>query len=162
LAVLAAGSEAAGGNDVLFGDGGDDTIFGEGPGSSGGGDDSINGGDGNDTIDGQTGDDLIVGGAGNDTIEGGEGDDELAGVGCDDLFVFRAGSDGDVTNDFKASGADRIDLRNTAFDFQDIQDVYDQATSAGGSTTIDLGGGDAVVLLNIADENTLVAADFIF
>jgi Ca2+-binding RTX toxin-like protein len=155
-------SEGGGGNDILFGDAGDDIIFGDGPNSAGGGDDAINGGDGNDTLDGQTGDDLIIGGAGNDTIEGGPDEDELAGGAGDDLFVFRAGSDGAVINDFKASGADRIDLRNTVFDFQDIQDVYDQATTVGTTTTIDLGGGDSVHLLNIADENTLVAGDFIF
>ncbi|HEX2726307.1 MAG TPA: calcium-binding protein, partial [Beijerinckiaceae bacterium] len=155
-------SEAVGGHDILYGDADDDTIFGDGPNSPFGGDDIISGGDGNDTLDGQGGDDLIIGGNGNDTIEGGADDDELAGGAGDDLFVFRAGSDGAVINDFKVAGADRIDLSNTVFDFQHIQDVYDQATTVGTTTTIDLGGGDAVHLLNIADENTLVAADFIF
>jgi Ca2+-binding RTX toxin-like protein len=107
------------------------------------------------------GNDVITGGSGNDSMTGGIGDDTMTGRGGNDLFVFAAGSGDDTITDFKQPGADRIDLSAAAFNFQNITDVQNQATTVGTTTTIDLGGGDTVQLLNV-NENTLVAADFIF
>ena len=60
--------------------------------------------------------------------------------------MFVAGSGDDTITDFKQPGADRMDLSQTTFDFQDINDVYAQATTVGTTTTIDLGGGDTVAV----------------
>jgi Ca2+-binding RTX toxin-like protein len=174
-------NHAFGGNDRLFGDAGNDTIYGDfvDVGTSGTadaitfGNDQIQGGDGDDTIYGdaraiaanltdQGGDDTISGGNGNDTINGNGGNDMMTGGAGADLFVFVAQGGDDTITDFKQPGADRMDLRATDFDFQDINDVYARASTVGTTTTIDLGGGDTVALLNVPDENTLVAADFIF
>jgi Ca2+-binding RTX toxin-like protein len=174
-------NHAFGGNDRLFGDAGNDIIYGDfvDVGTSGTadaitfGNDQIQGGDGDDTIYGDAaaiaanltdhgGDDTISGGNGNDIVDGNGGDDTMTGGDGADLFVFVAGSGDDTITDFKQPGADRMDLRATAFDFQDINDVYARASTVGTTTTIDLGGGDTVALPNVPDEMTLVAADFIF
>jgi Ca2+-binding RTX toxin-like protein len=155
------------GNDQIQGGNGSDTIYGDALAIAAnltdqGGDDTISGGNGNDRIFGNGGQDTISGGAGDDTIVGGSGDDTMTGGAGNDLFVFAAGSGDDTIADFKQPGADRMDLSATAFDFQDINDVYARANTVGTTTTIDLGGGDTVALRNVPDKMTLVAADFIF
>ena len=64
-------AEAAGGDDLLFGNGGDDFLDG------GAGDDLLSGGEGNDVLAGGAGDDVLAGGEGDDLIVGGEGVDTV-------------------------------------------------------------------------------------
>jgi Ca2+-binding RTX toxin-like protein len=97
-----------------------------------GGANTIVGTSGNDLIDGKAGKDTLSGGGGNDILEGGSGTDQLrGGVGNDflvggagaDVFVFREANWGtDVILDW-GDGADRLDLRQTGLQFDDLQFV---------------------------------------
>jgi len=115
------------GRDFVFAHSGRDTIFGEG------GADQLRGGRGTDTIDG---------GAGNDTLVGGRGDD---------MFVFAAGSDRDIIRDLRLN--DTLDV--SAFGFADRAD-FDAATDVSetdGTTRVDFGDGDVLVLRGFDADN---------
>lgn len=170
----------AGGADALFGDNGADRLWG------GLGDDNLSGGDGNDTalaqaggdtvdggagadvVQGNAGADSVMGGAGNDSVYGGRdadtvfgdaGDDRLSGdLGLDvmlggagaDRFAFGAGSGRDWAVDFSFAAGDRILLpTGTAY----------TVSALGGSTLIDLGGGDVLGLTGVS--STSFTADFV-
>jgi Ca2+-binding RTX toxin-like protein len=99
----------------------------------------------------------LLGGAGNDVLNGKGGNDVLFGEAGTDTFVFEHGTGGDVIGDFLA-GADKIDL--SAFGFANFQAVVNSMHEVNGTTAIDLGGGDFIVLNGVA-EATLHAGDFI-
>jgi Ca2+-binding RTX toxin-like protein len=100
----------------------------------------------------------LLGGAGNDTINGGAGGDVLFGEAGADVFVFETGTGGDVIGDFQP-GVDRIALAGLGFaDFAALQgSIFEN----NGTTGINLGGGDFIVLNGITNAQ-LSAADFIF
>ncbi|MFL9841816.1 hypothetical protein ABS767_12640 [Sphingomonas sp. ST-64] len=98
----------------------------------------------------------LLGGAGNDVIDGGGGNDVLYGQGGADTFVFERGTGGDVIGDFTA-GVDRIDL--SAF-FRSYAQVTANMVEVNGSTGINLGNGDFIVLLGVG-RSALDADDFI-
>jgi Ca2+-binding RTX toxin-like protein len=99
----------------------------------------------------------LLGGAGNDILNGKGGNDVLFGEAGADTFVFEHGTGGDVIGDFLA-GTDRIDL--SAFGFADYQTLVNSMHEVNGTTAIDLGGGDFIVLNGVA-EASLHASDFI-
>jgi len=99
----------------------------------------------------------LLGGAGNDVLNGKSGNDVLFGEAGADTFVFEHGTGGDVIGDFTA-GTDKIDL--SAFGFANYQTVVNSMHEANGTTAIDLGGGDFIVL-NGVPQASLHAGDFI-
>jgi uncharacterized delta-60 repeat protein len=98
----------------------------------------------------------LLGGAGDDTLNGNGGNDVLFGESGADIFVFQHGSGGDVVGDF-AHGVDHIDL--VGIGFASFAQVQAHMVENGGTTAIDLGQGDFVVLVGVA-MNTLIAANF--
>ena len=137
------------GADRLYGDGGLDYIV------AGSGNDTIAGGADFDEIYGQDGDDTILGGT-NFTFDKLIGGDVLFGEAGNDIFVFTAGTGGDVIGDFTA-GQDKIDLSAFGLSFVQAQANFSQV---GGDGAINLGNGDFIVL-NGVTMSTLTAADFI-
>jgi Ca2+-binding RTX toxin-like protein len=99
----------------------------------------------------------LLGGGGNDILNGKAGNDVLFGEAGADTFVFEHGTGGDVIGDFLA-GTDKIDL--TAFGFADYQTLVNSMHELNGTTAIDLGGGDFIILNGVA-EASLHASDFI-
>jgi Ca2+-binding RTX toxin-like protein len=100
----------------------------------------------------------LLGGAGNDTINGGAGNDVLFGEGGADTFVFRRGTGGDLIGDF-TPGTDRIDIAGIGY--SSFAQVQARMVQNGGSTAIDLGAGDFIVLVGVSLAS-LGAADIIF
>jgi len=146
---------AAAGDDTVDGDVGNDDLAG-GLGSDvllgGDGDDTLDGGAGDDSLSGGTGGDELVGGLGADTLAGGAGDDDLYGGDGNDVFVLAAGTGDDAIYDYVAD-RDQVDL--SAFAFANFAAVLAATAFAGGDSTIDLGGGNSVVLVGV----TLTGAD---
>lgn len=99
----------------------------------------------------------LLGGAGSDVLNGKGGNDILFGESGADTFVFEHGTGGDVIGDF-AAGTDKLDL--SAFSFASYQTVINSMHEVNGTTAIDLGGGDFVVLNGVAKAQ-LHASDFI-
>ena len=131
------------GNDTLWGDEGDNMILGAR------GEDAIYGRGGNDFLIGLDGDDTLYGMAGDDTLEGGAGADS---------FVYEAGNGIDRVKDFQP-GLDilRIDpaLASVAgMDALTLIATYGHATAAG--ATFDFGGGDVLIIRNVADPMDLL------
>jgi Ca2+-binding RTX toxin-like protein len=115
---------------------------------------------GNELTNTLTGSELanwLLGGAGNDTINGGGGNDVLFGEGGADTFVFRRGTGGDLIGDF-TPGTDRIDIAGIGY--SSFAQVQARMVQNGGSTAIDLGQGDFVVLVGVSLAS-LGAADII-
>ncbi|MGE0716380.1 MAG: calcium-binding protein [Alphaproteobacteria bacterium] len=144
------------GRDYVRGGQGDDTV-------RGGADDDwhVNGSIGNDLVYGDLGNDSVYGGQGADQLDGGQGDDWLSGdLGNDtltggtgaDRFVFRSGSGADRVADFHAAEGDNLalqaNLNGTGVDtFAELQARI--AADGQGNTTIDLGGGNSLILLGV-------------
>ena len=99
----------------------------------------------------------LLGGLGNDTLNGKGGNDVLFGEGGADTFVFEHGTGGDVIGDFLA-GTDKIDLH--AFGFANFQALLNSMHEVNGTTAIDLGGGDFIVINGVASAS-FHAGDFI-
>ncbi len=99
----------------------------------------------------------LLGGAGNDTLNGKGGNDVLFGQAGADTFVFERGTGGDVIGDYQA-GLDHIRL--SGIGYTSFAQVQAHMVQNGGSTAIDLGHGDLVVLVGIPIA-TLTAADFL-
>jgi hypothetical protein len=115
---------------------------------------------GNELDNHLTGNDVgnyLLGGAGNDLLNGKGGNDVLFGEAGADTFVFEHGTGGDVIGDFTA-GTDKIDL--SAFGFAGFAQVQSAMVENGGTTAINLGGGDFIVINGVA-EASLHAGDFI-
>ena len=106
----------------------------------------------------------LIGGAGNDTLTGGNGSDYLygdsgAGNIGNDVFVVTLGAQTDVALDF-ANGADRLNVHATGL--TTFAQVQAAASAYGpGSTLLDFGAGNKMVLYNFALGN-LDASDIIF
>ncbi|WP_425410224.1 calcium-binding protein [Hyphococcus sp.] len=145
------------GNDVGRGFEGEDRLFG------GGGNDTLVGNDGDDSLTGGGGVDRLRGDAGDDTLNGRFGDDSVTGGAGDDLFQFRQGHANDVYDDFVAgAGTDDV-IQLVAFGaaFDTFAEVIAAASDNGNHTTIDFGGGDSILLLNVTVAD-LHEDDFIF
>jgi Ca2+-binding RTX toxin-like protein len=99
----------------------------------------------------------LLGGLGNDTLNGGTGNDVLFGEGGADTFVFARGTGGDVIGDFQP-GADKLGIAGLGY--STFAQVQARMVQNGGSTAIDLGLGDLVVLVGVA-QASLSAADFV-
>jgi Ca2+-binding RTX toxin-like protein len=115
---------------------------------------------GNDLNNGMTGNALgnyLLGGGGNDKLNGMGGNDVLFGQTGADMFVFTAGSGGDVIGDFER-GSDRIDL--AAFGFVSFAALQANFSQVGSNGAINLGGGNFIVL-NGVTMSQLTAADFV-
>jgi len=132
--------------------------------------DQIWGGTGNDQLTGEGQDDVLIGDAGNDSLFGGQGADVLTGgLGNDhlsggseaDIFVFADGSGLDTIQDFGlAIAGERIDLQavTAIVDFTDL--LANHLSTVSGNTVIDLGGGNRLTLIGIA-QTSLTADDFL-
>lgn len=99
----------------------------------------------------------LLGGAGNDVLNGKGGRDVLFGETGADIFVFERGTGGDVIADF-AAGVDKIDV--SAIGFADFNAVRNAMHEVAGTTALDLGGGDLIVINGVALAS-LQAGDFI-
>ncbi|WP_425410228.1 hypothetical protein [Hyphococcus sp.] len=144
-------------NDVIRGFEGDDRLFG------GGGADTLVGNEGDDSLVGGGGVDRLKGDAGDDTLNGRFGDDSVSGGAGDDLFEFRQGHGNDIFDDFTAGAGtdDVIQLLAFGASFDSFAEVIAAATDNGNHTTIDLGGGDSILLLNVVVAD-LHEDDFMF
>ena len=99
----------------------------------------------------------LLGSAGNDTVNGKGGNDVLFGEGGADTFVFERGTGGDVIGDYQA-GLDHIRLSGVGY--TSFAQIQTHMVENGGSTAIDLGQGDFVVLAGVPMAS-LTAADFL-
>lgn len=143
----------------LLGGKGADTLIGDDN------DNVLEGGAGNDTLIGNDGHDWLDGGDGNDILIGGAGDDFMTGGAGNDRFDYD-GQGVDTITDFEGAGAakgDIIRIANTFSQFEEFFDAIngDKLTYGGGNAEIDFGGGNKLVIENVAD-GLLTAADFIF
>jgi Ca2+-binding RTX toxin-like protein len=110
----------------------------------------------NNRITGSAASNWLLGGAGDDILNGGAGNDVLFGEAGADTFVFARGTGGDVIGDF-TTGTDRIDLSAYGLTWQT---VINSMHENGGTTAIDLGNGDFIVLNGVA-RSALSERDFI-
>ncbi len=100
----------------------------------------------------------LLGGGGNDSLDGGAGNDVLFGEAGADVFVFVGASGADVIGDFQP-GADRIRLIGVPIvDFAQLRNGF---VENGGTTAINLGDGNFIVLNGVAN-SALSAGDFVF
>ena len=100
----------------------------------------------------------LLGGLGNDILEGKAGNDVLFGEGGADTFLFGLRTGGDVIGDFEV-GVDKI--RITRFDFSGFAQVKANMVENGGTTAINLGDGDFIVINGVTNAQ-LTVADFLF
>jgi Ca2+-binding RTX toxin-like protein len=118
-------------------------------------------GSGNDLdnyIEGNSGDNWLFGGAGNDTLDGAGDWDVLFGDVGADTFVFRPGTAVDTICDFNL-GEDLILL--SGLGFSSFAMVQAAMLEIDGTTAINLGGEDMVVIYDVAIAD-FSARDFIF
>jgi Ca2+-binding RTX toxin-like protein len=179
--AAAMSSNAAGGNDRLFGDDGDDRMYGDAIsmlGATRGGNDRLDGGNGNDLLYGDArqfsslahgGNDRLAGGAGNDLIygdaaifgsraqggddrlNGGTGDDTLFGGGGHDLFSFSASSGHDTVRDFDPASLGGANAPDTI----DLRGLGFASFGDVLAATNDNGSGFAVITLSAGNDITL-------
>nr|WP_280949704.1 hypothetical protein [Mongoliimonas terrestris] len=99
---------------------------------------------------GGNGADILQGGLGNDIIDGGAGNDIVSGGAGQDVFVFSGGGGNDVIIDFTV-GDDllQIDSDINGTGIASADDIAARAVGVNGSTVIDLGNGDSIVLKNV-------------
>jgi Ca2+-binding RTX toxin-like protein len=90
----------------------------------------------------------LLGGAGNDVLNGKGGNDVLFGESGADTFVFERGTGKDLIGDFQ-TGSDKINL--TGLGFTSFADVQAHMVQNDGSTAIDLGHGDLLVVQGVAN-----------
>lgn len=155
------------GADYVRGGQGDDTVRG------GAGDDwHVNGSLGNDLVYGDLGNDTLFGGQGSDQVFGGDGNDWLSGdLGSDtlsggagaDRFVFRSGSGADRIADFSSAQGDKLELEAgiNGTDVDTFAELQARMTGGGQGTTIDLGGGNSLLILGVQPAG-LSAGDVLF
>ncbi|MFS4583680.1 calcium-binding protein [Phaeobacter sp. C3_T13_0] len=125
----------------------------------GGQNDLLRGGAQGDRLIGQSGRDKLFGQKGNDTLDGGSGHDTLTGGAGADVFVFGRGHGIDRIRDF-TQGEDVIHLGRLGR-LGIVEDMGDlRLQQQGDNTLIQTGGGDILLLDQIASE--LGADDFIF
>jgi len=122
--------------DTVYGDAGDDFHV-----NGNIGDDMVFGGAGSDTLFGGQDQDQLFGEDGNDALSGDLGVDTLSGGPGADRFLIRAGAGADVAADFNAAEGDRVQVApGQAFTLSVV----------GGQAVIDLGGGDSLTLMGVA------------
>jgi Ca2+-binding RTX toxin-like protein len=108
------------------------------------------------TLTGNAVGNYLFGGVGNDTLNGMGGNDVLFGEAGADRFAFGRGTGGDVIGDF-VSGLDSLLLVGLGFtSFGQVQAAF---SVVGGSSAINLGQGDFIVLLGVT---ALIEADVLF
>ena len=106
---------------------------------------------------GSTRDNILLGGGGNDTLEGGAGQDILWGQAGADIFLIRKGTGTDIIADFMP-GTDRLDLRD--YGFKTTAALISRMTQVGTDISVDLGGGDSLMLMGVK-VTSLGAADLL-
>jgi Ca2+-binding RTX toxin-like protein len=89
---------------------------------------------------------VLLGGAGNDTLDGGAGQDILWGEAGSDTFLIRKGTGMDIIADF-TPGTDRLDVRDYAF--KTTAALTARMTQVGTDISVDLGGGDSLILMGV-------------
>jgi len=89
---------------------------------------------------------VLLGGAGNDALDGGAGQDILYGQAGSDTFLIRKGTGIDIIADF-TPGTDRLDVRD--YEFKTIAALMSRMTQVGADVSVDLGGGDSVILMGV-------------
>ena len=99
---------------------------------------------------------VLLGGAGNDTLDGGAGQDIFWGQAGADTYLIRKGTGIDIIADF-APGTDRLDVRD--YGFKTTAVFTSRMTQVGADVSVDLGGGDSVILMGVKIAN-LGAVDF--
>ncbi len=109
------------------------------------------------SLTGNTQGNYLLGGLGNDTLNGKGGNDVLFGESGADTFVFERGTGGDVIGDFQA-GTDKIDIRGLGF--SSFAQVQANLSQVGGTSALNLGSGDFIVLNGVANA-ALTAGDFL-
>jgi len=114
----------------------------------GDGSDFLDGGDGDDILKGGAGDDWLAGGAGDDMLDGGQGDDILFGGTGQDLFVFSGGAD--VIMDFEDGDLLQISKSVGGQAIESLDSLTDFAIDLDGSTLLDFGNGDSVLLNGVS------------
>lgn len=102
------------------------------------------GGTGNDTLIGGNGQNILQAGSGNDLLKAGSGTTE---------FDFIHGQDGghDIIQDFGKSAANIVKLSGFDATPASIQSMLDNATIAGGSTTVSLGDKTQITFVGVTD-----------
>jgi Ca2+-binding RTX toxin-like protein len=130
------------GFDVLEGGGANDIIQGLT------GNDLLLGNDGNDALSGQSGNDWLYGGDGDDVLNGGNNNDHLSGGDGADTFVFGKGSGKDVITDFDVDN-DVLQIAKSKT-IKTVADVIKHSTFKNGDVTINLGGGNKIVLKDVS------------
>lgn len=123
----------------------------------------ITGGKGNDRLAGRDGADFLIGAEGADTLAGGAGADLLHGGTGADEFAFDFGGGGDRVLDFEV-GTDTLVLGGglpglAGLTAAEIVEVY--ATDLGADVFFDFGGGDTLLVRNVADPSLLVGDIFV-
>ena len=115
-----------------------------------------------DDIAGDAGVNILIGGGGDDTLTGRAGDDTLTGGQGNDIFVFGDGDGSDTILNFEAGPGigDQIDLSGVS-NVNSFEDVQALAVENGGSTVIDFGDGNQIILDQVA-VSSLQADDFLF
>ena len=150
--------EGGNGDDVFYGEAGNDVIrarLGDDQIYGGDGFDFIDAGDGNDTVFGGNGRDRVLLGAGNDrfidTAQTGElGQDTITGGEGADVFVFGAPGSADVITDFTL-GVDALHLsRALVGNLSAAQVVSAYGSVLDGDLLLDFGGGNSILLENVA------------
>jgi len=106
---------------------------------------------------GSTRDNILLGGGGNDTLDGGAGQDILWGQAGADIFVIRKGTGTDIIADFMP-GTDRLDVRD--YGFKTTAALTSRMTQVGTDISVDLGGGDSLMLMGVK-VTSLGAADLL-
>ena len=89
---------------------------------------------------------VLLGGAGNDTLDGGAGQDILYGEAGADTFLIRKGTGIDIIADF-TPGTDHLDVRD--YGFKTTGALMTRMTQVGTDISVDLGGGDSVILMGV-------------
>ncbi|MGL4637046.1 MAG: beta strand repeat-containing protein [Beijerinckiaceae bacterium] len=124
------------------------------------------GGNGNDVLNatGSANAVVIQGGSGADTITGGNGDDFFYGDAGADIFRVTLNSKIDAILDFVDTGGvadDRINVSALGASFNTIAEILAATTETSGTSVINFGGGNQLLLFQIA-KASLTGDDFIF
>jgi Ca2+-binding RTX toxin-like protein len=99
----------------------------------------------------------LLGGDGNDTLDGGAGTDILWGQAGADTFLIKHGTNLDIIADFTV-GSDKLDI--SALGFADLATAKANMLQVGTDISVNLGGGDALILIGVS-LNSITAADLL-
>jgi Ca2+-binding RTX toxin-like protein len=108
-------------------------------------------------ITGNAVDNTLLGGDGNDTLDGGAGTDILWGQAGADTFLIKHGTNLDIIADFTL-GSDKLDI--SAFGFGNLATAKSHMLQVGTDISVDLGGGDALILIGV-NLNNMAATDLL-